>query len=101
MTKRKLLTLNLLSIYTLIMMAGIINSYNVKTLLSFFLLSLPVVFIYMKIYVKMLSTTFFFIIFYLMLFYIQPIYNLLIEYHYTQYNMESIKVLTFLSVLGL
>src|SRR5699024_11030116 len=56
---------------------------------------------YMAVYVKMFSATFFFIVFYLMLFFVQPIYNLLIEYNYQQYAFDTIKTLTILAILGI
>ncbi|MEC5423399.1 O-antigen polymerase [Virgibacillus sp. C22-A2] len=101
MTRKKIYMLIFLVIYTSIISLYILNSHDEKTLLFTFLLALFPVIMYMVAYIKLFSATFFFILFYLMLFFVQPIYNLLIEYHYYQYSFESLKTLTLMSVLGI
>src|SRR5699024_6645939 len=101
MTRKKVFMLTFLVLYTLVISLTIFNSDGEKTLLFNFLLALPAIFVYMAVYVKMFSATFFFIVFYLMLFFVQPIYNLLIEYNYQQYAFDTIKTLTILAILGI
>ena len=101
MSMKKLLTFTFLSVSTFIIIFFIFNSKDEKTLLSSFLLTLPIVLIYMKLYIKTFSASFFFIVFYIMLFFVQPIYNLTVEYHYSIYSFDLIRKMTILSVVGL
>lgn len=101
MSTKKLLTLTFLSISTFIIILFVFNSIDEKQVLSSFLLILPVVLIYIRLYVKVFSASFFFLVFYLMLFFVQPIYNLTVDYQYTSYGFDLIRKMTVLSTVGI
>lgn len=101
MTWKKIFMISFLSIYMVLILLFIINADDERSLLSTFIFTIPVVIIYMANYVKLFSTSFFFLLFYLMLFFIQPIYNLLVEYHYYHYSFETIQMMTVLAIVGI
>lgn len=101
MARKRILMFSFLISYTLILMLILLNSNEEKIILSTFIYSLLAVIIYTIFFVRFFSTSFLFIVFYLMLFYIQPIYNLLGEYYYYEYNLETIRIMTLLVVIGL
>jgi oligosaccharide repeat unit polymerase len=78
----------------------IFNFVNIKSLLLLYFSSILIVIIYYINYVKFLSTTFVFILFYIMLFYTQPILFLLLDIPFN-FSTNTVATYSIMATLGL
>lgn len=101
MTRKRLFMLVFLMFYTAAISLFIVNIYDGKEILYSFLITLPVLIIYMISFVRMFSATFFFLAFYMMLFFVQPLYNLIVEYNYHGYGDDLIKTYALITILSI
>lgn len=100
MNYKKILYSSFLLVMSGLILIFIINSTNQQEVLRNLLFSLPLVLLYLFMFVRFLSSTFFFTVFYLMLFYVQPTVYYLTDGYYI-YELGNVKTLIILTVLGL
>ena len=100
MNYKKIGFISLILIISGVILTYIVNATNQKEVLQSLFLSIPLVFAYLILFVRFLSSTFFFNIFYLMLFYLQPVVYYITSGYYNA-ELKEVKILITLIVIGL